>query len=166
MVFAFVLVGALALVSGFSVMGLLQSSERIGSSGIVVRPAPPPSPPSPPPSPSPPPPEPSIEIDVFRDEGCTQPLSSVQWGSVEQGSSVSRVVYVKNNGETSVGLSLLAENWSPSVAANYLSLSWDYDGEALGDGAVMRVALTLSVDSSVSGIGDFSFDIVIIGSAS
>jgi len=69
MVFAFVLMGALALVSGFSVMGLLQSSERIGASGIVVRPAPPPDPPSPPPSP--PPPEPSIEIDVYGDEGCT-----------------------------------------------------------------------------------------------
>ena len=164
MVFAFVLVGALALVSGFSVMGLLQSSERIGSSGIVVRPAPPPAPPSPPPSP--PPPEPSIEIDVYGDEGCTVVLSSVDWGSVEAGGSVSRVVYVKNSGDGGVVLSLVTENWSPSAAADYLALSWDYDGGVLGPGGVVGVTLTLDVDSSVSGVDGFGFDIVVVASAS
>jgi hypothetical protein len=164
MVFAFVLMGALALVSGFSVMGLLQSSERIGASGIVVRPAPPPDPPLPPPDP--PPPEPSIEIDVYGDEGCTVVLSSVDWGSVEAGGSVDRVVYVKNSGDGGVVLSLLTENWIPEAAADYLMLSWDYDGGVLGSGGVVGVTLTLDVDSSVSGVDDFGFDIVIVASAS
>jgi len=165
LVFASLLAVSLALVGGISAVGLLQSSERIGTSGIVVRPTPPSPPPSPPP-PSPPPPEPTIEIDVYSDPGCTQVMSSVEWGSIEAGGSVDRVVYIKNAGDYGVTLSLTTDNWSPAGAADYLALSWDYDGSALGPGGVVGVTLTLSVNSSVSGIDSFSFDIVIQGSAS
>ena len=160
-ILAFVLVLSLALVSGISVVGLLQSSERIGTSGIIVRPDPPPAPPPPAP-----PPEPEIEIDVYADESCSQSISSIEWGSLEPGNSVNRIVYVKNSGSTDVVLGLLTENWNPAAANEYLNLSWDYDGNALDIDAVLSVTLTLSVDSSVSGVTDFNFDIVIIGSAS
>jgi len=48
----------------------------------------------------------------------------------------------------------------------FLVLSWDYDGGVLGSGGVVGVVLTLDVDSSVSGVDDFGFDIVIVASAS
>ncbi len=161
-IFGTVLLMSLAFIGGISVVGLLQSSERIGSSGIVVQ-SPPPPPPS---SPSPPPPEPKIEIDVFSDSGCTQSISSIQWGSVQAGGSVSRVVYVKNSGDYGVVLSLGTSNWSPTVAEDYMSLSWDYSGSELSAGAVVRVVIRLSVASNVSGVSSFSFDVVIVGSAS
>ena len=151
-------------VGGVSVVGLLQSTERVGSSGIIVQPPPPPPPP-PPPNPPSPPPEPSIEIDIFGDSACTQPLSSVTWGVIEAGSSKTRDIYVKNNGDDGVSLSLLTENWNPSGASNYLQLSWDYDGGTIAPGEVRQITLVLSVSSSASGIDGFSFDIVIIGSA-
>ena len=154
----------LAFVGGVGVVGLLQSNERINSSGIVIQPPPPPPPPPPSPPP-PPPPEPSIEIDVYSDGECTQPISSVEWGSIETGKSKNRVVYVKNNGDESVVLSLSTSRWSPDGAEDHLHLSWDYDGSDLGVGAVVQLTLTLDVDSSASGIDDFSFDIVITGSA-
>jgi len=150
-------------VGGVSVVGLLQSTERVGSSGIVVQPPPPPLPPPPSPPPSPPP-EPDIEIDVYGDAACTQVLSSVGWGEIEAGSSKTRVVYVKNNGDDGVSLSLLTENWDPTGASNYLQLSWDYDGGIIVSGEVRQITLTLSVSPSSGGL-NFSFDIVIIGSA-
>ena len=150
-------------VGGVSVVGLLQSTERVGSSGIVVQPPPPPLPP-PPSSPPSPPPEPDIEIDVYGDSACTQVLSSVGWGEIEAGSSKTRVVYVKNSGDDGVSLSLLTENWDPSGASNYLQLSWDYDGGIIVSGEVRQITLVLSVSSSAGGL-NFSFDIVIIGSA-
>jgi len=146
-------------------VGLLQSTERVGSSGIVVQPPPPPPPPPPSSPPQSPPPEPDIEIDVYGDAACTQVISSVGWGEIEAGSSKTRVVYVKNNGDDGVSLSLLTENWNPSGASNYLQLSWDYDGSTIVSGEVRQITLTLSVSSSASGIDGFSFDIVIIGSA-
>jgi len=75
------------------------------------------------------------------------------------------VVYVKNNGDDGVSLSLLTENWNPSGASNYLQLSWDYNGSTIVSGEVRQITLTLSVSPSASGIDGFSFDIVIIGSA-
>jgi len=151
-------------VGGVSVVGLLQSTERVGSSGIVVQPPPPPLPPPPAPPPSPPP-EPSIEIDVYGDAACTQVLSSVGWGEIEAGSSKIRVIYVKNNGDDGVSLSLLTENWDPTGASNYLQLSWDYDGGIIVAGEVRQITLVLRVSSAAGGIDGFSFDIVIIGAA-
>ena len=156
---------SLVFVGGVSVVGLLQSTERVGSSGIVVQPPPPPPPPPPSSPPQSPPPEPDIEIDVYGDAACTQVISSVGWGEIEAGSSKTRVVYVKNNGDDGVSLSLLTENWNPSGASNFLQLSWDYDGSTIVSGEVRQITLTLSVSSSASGIDGFSFDIVIIGSA-
>ena len=156
---------SLVFIGGVSVVGLLQSTERVGSSGIVVQPPPPPPPPPPSSPPPSPPPEPDIEIDVYGDAACTQVISSVGWGEIEAGSSKNRVVYVKNNGDDGVSLSLLTENWSPSGASNYLQLSWDYDGSTIVSGEVRQITLTLSVSPSASGIDGFSFDIVIIGSA-
>lgn len=156
---------SLVFIGGVSVVGLLQSTERVGSSGIVVQPPPPPPPPPPSSPPQSPPPEPDIEIDVYGDAACTQVISSVGWGEIEAGSSKTRVVYVKNNGDDGVSLSLLTENWNPSGASNYLQLSWDYNGSTIVSGEVRQITLTLSVSSSASGINGFSFDIVIIGSA-
>ena len=61
-----VVMGAITLGS-FSVMGLLQSTERIGASGIIIRPVETPIgvPMGGGYTPTPPPPEPAIEIDVY-----------------------------------------------------------------------------------------------------
>ena len=158
---------SLVFIGGISVVGLLQSTERVSSSGLIVQPQPPPPPPpSPPSSPPPsPPPEPSIEIDVYSDSACTQVISNVVWGDVEVGNSASQTIYVKNSGDDGVTLSMSTENWSTVDATNYLQLSWDYDGSTIASGEVRGIILTLSVASSVSGVDTFSFDIVITGSA-
>ena len=158
---------ALVFLGGFSAVGLLQSTERVGSSGLIVQPPPPPPPPPSPPSPPPPspPPEPEIEIDIYSDSACTQAISNVVWGSISVGGVKSQTIYVKNSGDDGVTLSLSADNWSPANAANYLQFSWDYDGSTIASGEVRGIVLTLSVASSVSGVDTFSFDIVITGSA-
>ena len=157
---------SLVIIGSMSVMGLLQSSERVNTSGIIVHPAPsPPLPPPPPSAPSSPPPEPSIEIDVFEDVDCTQTLTSVDWGSIEVGLSVIRTVYIKNAGDYGVTLSLNTENWSPGNAIDYIHLTWDYNGSTIDPGQSFQIRLTLSVDSDISDIDSFDFDIVFIGLA-
>ena len=83
---------------------------------------------------------------------------------VEPGSSTSVTVYIKNTGNSPVTLTLDTENWNPSSASNYMSLSWDYNGQSIDAGGVVQVELTLTVYSNVTGITDFNFDIVITGS--
>ena len=149
---------SLAFISGTAVVGVLQSNERLSTSGIVTRPAPPPPPPSPPP-------EPDIEIDVYSDSGCTQLVSNVDWGEILAGSTITRIVYVKNNGDYEVALGLSTENWSPVEAMADITLDWDYNGTFLEVGEVRQVIFSLSIDSGIGGISSFSFDIVITGSA-
>jgi hypothetical protein len=92
-------------------------------------------------------------------------ISSVVWGDIEVGTSASHTIYVKNSGDDGVTLILSTENWSSVNASNYLQFSWDYDGNIISAGEVRAIIMTLSVDSSVSGVDTFSFDIVITGSA-
>ena len=153
---------SLAFVTSYSVIGVIQSTERVGTSGIVVQPPPPP--PSPP-SPPPPPPEPIIEIDIYSDAACTQLINSITWGEIETGDSVEKDIYVKNNGDQGVYLSLLTQNWTPSEAADDIQLFWDYDDNTINPNEEMKITLTLAVSLNVQGIDAFTFDIVLVGSA-
>ena len=156
---------SLALVGSLSVIGVLQSSERVNSSGIIVQPPPPEDPPSPPPEDPPsPPPEPEIEIDVYSDVGCTMLCSSITWGEIEVGGSINRTIYVMNTGDDDVYLYLTTENWSPSEADGPIQLSWDYDESSITSGVVRPVTLTLSISPSITGIETFDFDIIITAS--
>ena len=154
---------AIAFLGGVSFAGLLQSTESMGTSGILVQTVDltPPAPSSPTPTP----PEPEIEIDVYSDVGCTSRLTEVEWGSIEVGDSVERVIYVRNSGDAEVVLSLLTDNWSPAAASDHMAVSWDYDGSTLRSGEVLEVVLSLDVDASIPVLGEFSFEIIIVGSA-
>jgi hypothetical protein len=160
-----VLMGALTLGS-ISVMGLLQSTERVSTAGIIVKPFKDTIfiPFAADKTPNPPPPEPSIEIDVYSDPECTTIMSDVPWGEIESGESSNHLVYVKNNGDTSVVLSLSTENWSSSTAQNNMFLTWDYDGSQIQPNVVKAVTLNLNVDSDCPELSSFGFDIIIIGS--
>jgi hypothetical protein len=146
-----------------SVTGLLQSTERIGASGIIIRPVE--SPILPPSTPvTPPPPEPQIDIEIYSNSACTQLMSTVDWGEIEAGGSSSTILYVKNNGDTVVVLSLDSENWSSTLAMNNMYLTWNYDGSSMQPGQVKAVTITLIVEADCPELSNFGFDIVIIGS--
>ena len=162
-ILAVALVAVAMTVVSLSVSGILQSTERLGSSGIIIESAPAPFPPAPP-APSPPPPEPAVEIDVYEDLACTTVQSSIEWGEIEAGDSSSVTIYIKNNGDTSVLLGLDSQSWSPVNSADYMTLSWDYDGTALTPGEVRGVSISLDVDLDCPPMNNFGFDVVIIGS--
>lgn len=114
-------------------------------------------------TPSPPPPPSTVEIGTYWDSGCTSKFSSVNVGDVQAGSVTSTTVYVRNEGNTAVTLSMRTENLNPPEASNDITLSWDYDGQSVSPDQVIQVILTLSVSSQISGITNFNFDCVITG---
>ena len=108
----------------------------------------------------------TADIGVYSDVGCTTPLTSLSWGTLQPGGSQDRDCYIKNEGNTPLTLSLQTTGWNPAAAENYLDLSWDYNGAPIGAGAVIHVTFTLSVDSGITGVTTFSFDITIVGTSS
>ena len=92
-------------------------------------------------------------------------MSNVDWGKVGPGGSVTKTVYLRNEGNSEVTLSLSTASWSPANARDYISLSWNYGGQIIAPNQVVQITLTLSVSNSINGITDFYFDIIIVGAS-
>ena len=118
---------------------ILQSSVRINNQGTVK----------------------ALGVGVYRDHNCTSPVSLINWGTVEPGSTNNVTVYVRNEGNTAANISMTTENWNPQNAPNYLTLNWNYNGQQLNPSEAVQITLSLDVSSSVQGIENFSFDIII-----
>ncbi|MFA5365358.1 MAG: hypothetical protein WC325_09295 [Candidatus Bathyarchaeia archaeon] len=107
----------------------------------------------------------TVGVAAYMDSGCVTPVSSINWGTTSPGASISNTIYIKNEGTSYLTLSLNAANWNPSNAQNYLTLSWNYNGQAIGPNQVVLITLTLTVSQSITGIDSFNFEIIIVGTS-
>lgn len=105
----------------------------------------------------------AIGVGVYSDSSCTTVLSSINWGNLTLGASVSYTIYVKNNGTIPVTLTMTTGNWNPTTASSYITLSWNRPNYVLTAGSSVQAALTLNVSSSLTGFTNFAFDITITG---
>ena len=121
--------------------GLLMSSQTVQSGGTVN----------------------SVNVGVYSDSGCTQNCTTLDWGAITPGNSVTRTVYVKNTGTLPVTLSMTTGNWAPSNANTYLTLTWNQGGAVLAAGNSVTAILTLTASSSAGNLTSFSFNIIITG---
>jgi len=133
-----VAVGASALTA----WGLLSSSRTVQSHGTVK----------------------TVNVGAYWNSGCTNATVAIDWGTLSPGAAANVSFYVRNEGNWPVRLGLTTQNWSPVNASSYMSLSWNREGQTLAVGNVTLATLTLNVSSSISGVANFSFDTVIIGS--
>lgn len=124
-----------------SVLALLQSSRTISSHGTIR----------------------GVNVGVYSDSGCTQQLSSLEWGTIDNGSQTVKTVYVKNEGTSSMALSISNGTWVPVDATSYLTLTWNRESYVLANGTSVGADLTLGVSPTFTNGTDFSFNIVIIG---
>ncbi|MEM3697197.1 MAG: hypothetical protein QXQ94_06830 [Candidatus Bathyarchaeia archaeon] len=105
----------------------------------------------------------TIGISVYSNQECTTVLNSISWGNLEKEKSYTRDFWVKNTGNSRVKLNMTTENWSPSNAKNYLTLTWDLEGLVLEvNQQPIKGTFTLRVASNAAS-GNFSFTIVITG---
>jgi hypothetical protein len=102
-----------------------------------------------------------VGVGIYWDHACTNRTLSLDWGLIEPGSSSKTMVYIRNEGNSAVSLWMTTSNWNPSAASGYLTLTWTYTDRILGAGEVIPMELILNVFHTVSGITDFSFDVVI-----
>lgn len=108
----------------------------------------------------------TIGVEVYKNAACTDPLTVIDWGFVENGTSPTYHFYVKNSGnfQSTLSMSVSASSWSPSVAANYITVSWNGDG-ILNAGSSVEVVMTLTIASNVNGLTNFSFTATITGTS-
>jgi hypothetical protein len=105
----------------------------------------------------------TIGVKAYSDASCTTPVSDVAWGTLTPGLSSTNIIYIKNEGTSSLTLSLDTTNWNPTNAPNYITLNWDYGGQTIAPDQVIQIIFTLSVSQTINGINDFNFEIIIDG---
>ena len=106
----------------------------------------------------------SIGVEVYWDSDCTNNVTSIDWGFLQPGATVNKTVYIKNGGNIPMILNLTTVDWAPVLASNNLLLNWDRENYVVNTTVpVASAVLTLSVLPDISGVSDFSFDIVITG---
>lgn len=106
----------------------------------------------------------TVGCDVFSDSAATQKITLIDWGIVDPGKAYNRSVYIKNTSNVQVNLTLGTQNWNPPTASNFISLFWNYNNKTLAVNEVRPATFTLAIDSKITGITNFSFDIDIIAS--
>ena len=143
MLVSIVAVVAMALFATVLASGGVVTSRKLSASGVIS----------------------TTNLGLYSDYACTQTLTSISWGDISPGSTVSKTIYVKNTGSQPITLSMSGDNWYPDSAAAVMTLGWDKEGVVLSAGQVAISNLWLSVSSGVSGIGTFNVDIVISGTA-
>ena len=101
----------------------------------------------------------SVGVGVY--QGFSSNVSSIDWGILAPGSETKVTVFMRNEGNTEITLHLSTENWNPESAPQYISLSWDYDGNRISPEQIIQTTLSLYVSESIEGITHFTFDIII-----
>ena len=107
---------------------------------------------------------PNPSIEVYSDPECTTPLSQINWGTLNAGDTPTQTTYIKNTGNTQLQVNITTANWTPIQAPTYITLTSDFNEFSLTPDSTQKATLTLTVSSSIQGITDFSFDIVVEGS--
>jgi archaellum component FlaG (FlaF/FlaG flagellin family) len=134
------IIGA-AIILTITTAGLLSVNQTVPSSGIVT----------------------NVNVGVYQEHACTNNLTSIDWGTLSPGGSTTITIYIKNIGTQPITITMTQTNWNPEEADGPITLSWSPDDTTLNVGQVATATLTLNVSASISGINDFSFDIVITG---
>lgn len=104
-----------------------------------------------------------LGVGVYKDSQCNIPLSSLPWGLLEPNSPQYVTAYIRNEGNAPTIFSLHSINWRPMIAEDYISLTWDYNGDVIDPEDSIKVTFILTVSQAIEDITTFDFDIVIVG---
>ncbi len=108
----------------------------------------------------------AVGVSVYWNRDCTKNVTQINWGYLEPGDTSNVTVYIMNEGNIPLVLTMRTEDWNPASASSCIGLTWNREEYVLKGGSTVSSVFTLSLDPEIEGITDFSFDILIIGAES
>jgi len=125
------------LISGASVYAVTVFSQSVHSTGTIK----------------------TYGVQVTDLQGNLQ--TSINWGLLDPGSVNNVTLVLKNTGNFNVTYRFFATNWNPPTSSDFMTLSTNYAGVVIQPGVSLQVRFVLTVSPVVTGITDFSADIII-----
>lgn len=91
-------------------------------------------------------------------------VTSFSWGVLYPNSSATYTLWIYNDyPQQSMELSLTTTSWSPAIAANYLTVSWNREGYILPPKSSILITLVLTVSADIENITNFDLNFTISG---
>lgn len=103
----------------------------------------------------------TVGVEVYTNAQATVLCASIDWGLIEEGVGVTRVIYVKNTAENAETLRLYTNNWVPAEAETLMDVTWDKEGTLIQAGQVISAAITLLPSVDMQAVDSFNFNILI-----
>jgi len=115
----------------------------------------------------------TIGVEAYWDPNCENKTGTIDWGTVQPGSSQNVTFYLLSISNVEAILHLNTTNWNPTNISNYMNLSWNYNGTTVHPGEIIQITLTLAAPSSsdfilyliTNEVKEFNFDIIIISTS-
>ena len=105
----------------------------------------------------------AVNLGVYSDSACTQTVTALNVGTLNPGGTATQTVYVKNTGNIPETLTMTTNNWTPTNAPTYLTLSWNRQNTVLNAGSSIQATLTLTAASNTGSLTTFSCDVTLTG---
>ena len=99
----------------------------------------------------------TIGVETYWDQNGENKIEALTWDELKIEKDelneitmepISTTVYVKSVSNFRVTMNIFLTDWSPAEISDYLTVSWDYEGEEMDPGDIIPVTLTLSAQSS------------------
>ena len=91
----------------------------------------------------------NVHIELYADKQGT-PLATLAWGTISNGTSIARTIYIKNTGNKACTLA-----YSTTNMPAFLSLAWNYTGSQVAVNQTVAVNQILTISPEAQ--GTFSF---------
>jgi hypothetical protein len=105
----------------------------------------------------------AINVGLYSDSQCSQKLTSVDWGTLSPGETLTKTIYIKNICNSPLTLRMTKTNWDPPEADGPISITWNKEGTTIYSGQTQQAVITLSVSSTINNITSFDVQVVITG---
>ena len=103
-------------------------------------------------------------LAIYSDSTGQSSLNQITWGNINPGESSTFTIYVKNTGNTPMTFTITTANFIPSTMAQYMTLTWNYNGTIVNAGNLQRMDLTLATVNNAPA-GSFSCNVIITGNS-
>jgi hypothetical protein len=105
----------------------------------------------------------AVNLGVYSDVGCTQTVSTLNFGTLNPGGTATQTIYVKNTGNIAETLTMSTANWNPSNASTLLTLTWNRNNYVLPTAQSIQATLTLTATANTGSLTTFSCDVTLTG---
>jgi len=102
---------------------------------------------------------------VSSDPTGLKEITSINWGQLSPGETKVMDIYLTNKGNAPITFTISASNWSPANGYESIEFTYTISASPLGVGRFRKVPFSIHILPSITGIVDFSFDILVVGTA-